>query len=94
MAKNGTKWIVGVVVMLIGVFGTLAGTWALYGAGIEDNAKEVVELEEDGCKPAQAHITQIAVMQTTQQTMQRDISDIKEQTTKGFAEILRRLPEK
>lgn len=91
MAK---KWMIGIVIGLLGMFGTLAGTWALYGAGIEDNAGEVIELKEDGCKPAQAHTTQIAVMQTTQQTMQQDITEIKVGIAVGFKEILNRLPEK
>lgn len=95
MPKNGaTKWMVGVVIGLIGIFGTLAGTWALYGADIEDNAEDVVELENDGCKPSQIHTTQIAVMQTTQQTIQQDIADIKKEQTIGFTEILNRLPKK
>ncbi len=95
MAINGAvKWMVAVGIGLMGAIGTVVSTWALYGAGIEDNAKETVELKEDGCRPAQIHTTQIAVIQTTQQIIQADISDIKEAQTKGFAEILRRLPEK
>ena len=77
MAKNGTKWIVGTVIAVATILCTLGGGWALFGAGIEGNVADIVELKEDGCKPAQAHTTEIAVMQTTQQTMQRDIGEIK-----------------
>lgn len=101
MAKNGAvKWL-GLALTILVLVGGLAVTWGVYGSDIKGNSKNHIELKEDGCKPSQAHTTQIAVIQTTQQTMQRDIADIKEQVTDGFAgiqttqqTILDRLPKK
>ncbi len=53
----------------------------------------IEELEEDGCKPAQVHKIDIALIQKDIKTIQKDVAANRTEQQTGFKEILKRLPE-
>ena len=64
MAKqNGKIKQIGLIVAFLALFAGIAGTWAVYGKDIEDNAGAVEKLEIKGCDPARKHTTEIAVLE-------------------------------
>ena len=78
MAKtNGTVRLIGLIIVILVLVVGIAGTWRVYGVGIAQNAKEVSDLDTGGCAPAQVHTTQIAVLETKQQTILDDVAEIK-----------------
>jgi len=72
------------VIVAGGLLAGLVTTWTVYGKDITQNTKEVSDLATRGCAPAQAHITDIALIQ-------RDIEYIKDAQDKGFKAIIERL---
>ena len=99
MAKlNGkTKYIVWIVTSLI----TIGGTWTaivmawgdqkaadgLLSKQIETTGGNVVKLEKDGCKPAQAHTTKIAVIETRLESIEIQQGAILKQGEEILTEI-------
>jgi len=86
MAKsNGktTKW-TSIIIGLLVIGASVVATFAVMGANIEENTDDIVVLKKEGCKPAQKHITQIAVIETKLDTIQRE-------QEKGFGEIMAEL---
>ncbi|GAG78508.1 unnamed protein product [marine sediment metagenome] len=84
--NNKTKLILFVIV-IASLFASIVGTWTVYGKDIEGNTDAVVELKEEGCKPAQEHKTSIALVEKDISTIQKDVSAIQADTK----EILKQL---
>ena len=73
MAKNGTtKWVSIGITVLVFVAG-IAGTFALHG-------RDIADLKGNGCSPARAHTTQIAVLQTELREIKENQKEQKEDT--------------
>lgn len=93
MAKqNGKIKLLGLIITLALLFASVAGTWAVYGENIEDNTTATTELKQDGCKPANKNILDIALMQKDIQIIQTTQTQMRVEQKAGFREILERLP--
>ncbi len=94
MARNNSKikWI-GLIITLAVLFAGIAGTWAVYGENIKDNAEAVEELKYEGCKPTIPLRLDVALVKKDITVMKEAISDMRVEQEAGFTEILRRLPE-
>ena len=92
-AKNNgkAKWI-GLLVTVMLIFGSIVGTWTVYGKDIGINKDDIKELEIEGCKPAIVNKFDVAIAQKDIETIQQSLVDIRTEQTAGFDEILSRLP--
>jgi len=92
MAKNSPIRLIGLIVLLLGIFATIVTAWAVYGKDVKENTKDIVELKEDGCKPANQAKFDVALVQKDITTIKEDIEDIQHKQEVGFKEVLKRLP--
>lgn len=90
MAKNNkAKWIgISLIITLAVLFVGIAGTWAVYGENIDDNAEAVEELKDEGCKPTIPLRLDVALVKRDIAIMKEDISDMRVEQKEGFTEIL------
>ncbi len=95
MAKGNGNWIkiTGLIVTLVVLLVGVVATWAVYGKDIENNGKATTELKEEGCKPANKHKIQIALVEKDISMIQQDITAIRTEQKEGFDAILKRLPQ-
>ena len=79
MAKDKTSNVkvisLGVAILVIAA-GALTD-FVLQGASIDSTKEKVVELKEEGCKPAQKHVTDISLIQQSMETFIETTQEMK-----------------
>ena len=91
MAKlNGaTKWI-SITMAFVVLFTGVIASYTLLQAKTASMGDAVTKLEKDGCKPSQAHTTQIAVIETRLEGIEKQQGAILKQGDVILAEIKKR----
>ena len=94
--KNGKRLNVAIASLLIVII-----VWASSGLTsyvgnahqTDDTAKDLVELQEDGCGPARVNGTSIAVIETKLETIEQDIGELRTEQRVDTATILKAIRE-
>ncbi len=104
--KNGRiKIPTGTIVVIIVILAGLIGQWYLFGDDISENKdsievmdehhfKELTEMDDEGCKPARANETNIAVINTKLDRVQVDVKEMRVEQTTRHTELMKAIREK
>ncbi len=101
MAKNNGRIykIIGIVLVIVGMFAGVVITWGGYGKDIESNAKDIRTLGIDGCSPAKETKGSMPLIEyrldaidIKQQEFSTKQETMRKENETSFKKILERLP--